>query len=133
MPSLPRLQRACGNRRKRPTCTERDRISSEFKLREQCSQTAQHRSNRIPWRFRLAQITTNHRKSANPPAPRDHYLIVRPTRPHTRRMTMSKIALALAFALAVTYAVPASAAPTTCGHSTMQYDSSGTWTGPYCD
>jgi hypothetical protein len=54
-------------------------------------------------------------------------------RPHTRRMTMSKIALALAFAMAVIYAVPASAAPTTCGHSTMQYDSSGTWTGPYCD
>jgi hypothetical protein len=43
---------------------------------------------------------------------------------------LTRIALALALALA---AVPASAAPTTCGHSTMQYDSSGTWTGPYCD
>ena len=45
----------------------------------------------------------------------------------------TKIVLALAFALALMSAVPASAAPTTCGHSTMQYDSSGTWTGPYCD
>ncbi len=43
----------------------------------------------------------------------------------------TKITLALALALAVSYAVPASAGPTTCGHATMQYDSSGTWTGPY--
>jgi hypothetical protein len=49
-------------------------------------------------------------------------------------MTMwTKITLALALALAVGYAVPASAGPTTCGSATMQYDSSGTWTGPYCD
>jgi len=49
-------------------------------------------------------------------------------------MTMwTKITLALALALAVSYAVPASAGPTTCGHATMQYDSSGTWTGPYCN
>jgi hypothetical protein len=46
---------------------------------------------------------------------------------------LTKITLALALALATVYAVPASAAPTTCGHSTVQYDSSGTWTGPYCD
>ena len=45
----------------------------------------------------------------------------------------TKITLALALALAVSYAVPASAGPTTCGHATMQYDSSGTWTGPYCE
>ena len=102
---------------------ERDRSRSEFKY---CS-------NRITQRFRLAQISTNQRKPANPFAPRDHYLILGPIPALTRRMIMSKIALALAFALAVTYAVPASAAPTTCGHSTMQYDSSGTWTGPYCD
>jgi hypothetical protein len=46
---------------------------------------------------------------------------------------LTKITLALALVLGTAYAVPASAAPTTCGHSTMQYDSSGTWTGPYCD
>jgi hypothetical protein len=46
---------------------------------------------------------------------------------------LSKITLAVALAFAVSYAVAASAAPRTCGHSTMQYDSSGTWTGPYCD
>ena len=39
---------------------------------------------------------------------------------------LSKITLALAFAFAVIYAVPASAGPTTCGYGTMQYDSSGT-------
>jgi hypothetical protein len=53
---------------------------------------------------------------------------------HTRRMTMlTRITLALALAFAVSYVVPASAGPRTCGHATMQYDSSGTWTGPYCD
>jgi hypothetical protein len=41
---------------------------------------------------------------------------------------LTKITLALAFA--VGYAVPASAGPRTCGYNTMQYDSSGTWTGP---
>jgi len=46
---------------------------------------------------------------------------------------LSKITLAVALAFAINNAVPASAAPRTCGHSTMQYDSSGTWTGPYCD
>ena len=47
---------------------------------------------------------------------------------------LSKITLALAFAfLAVIYVVPASAGPRTCGYGAMQYDSSGTWTGPYCD
>jgi hypothetical protein len=46
---------------------------------------------------------------------------------------LTKITLALAFAFAVGYAVPASAGPRTCGYNTMQYDSSGTWTGPYCD
>ena len=45
----------------------------------------------------------------------------------------TKITLALALALAVSYAVPASVGPRTCGSATMQYDSSGTWTGPYCD
>ena len=40
----------------------------------------------------------------------------------------SKIVLAVALALAISYAIPASAGPRTCGHSTMQYDSSGTWT-----
>jgi len=49
-------------------------------------------------------------------------------------MTMlTKITLALAFALAISYALPASAGPRTCGYGAMQYDSSGTWTGPYCD
>jgi hypothetical protein len=53
---------------------------------------------------------------------------------HTRRMTMmTKLTLALAFALAVGCAAPASAGPRTCGHNSVQYDSSGTWTGPYCD
>jgi hypothetical protein len=46
---------------------------------------------------------------------------------------LSKITLAVALAFAVSYATAAPAAPRTCGHSTMQYDSSGTWTGPYCD
>jgi hypothetical protein len=46
---------------------------------------------------------------------------------------LSKITLAVALAFAVSYAAVASAAPRTCGHSTMQHDSSGTWTGPYCD
>lgn len=46
---------------------------------------------------------------------------------------LSKITLAVVLAFAVSSAVPALAAPRTCGHSTMQYDSSGTWTGPYCD
>ena len=46
---------------------------------------------------------------------------------------LSKIALALAFALAVGSVVPASAAPRTCGSNMIQYDSSGTWSGPYCD
>jgi hypothetical protein len=46
---------------------------------------------------------------------------------------LSKITLAVALAFAISNAVPASAGPRTCGHSTMQYDSSGTWTGPYCD
>jgi hypothetical protein len=46
---------------------------------------------------------------------------------------MAKITLALALAFAAIYAVPASAGPRTCGYSTPQYDSSGTWTGPYCD
>jgi hypothetical protein len=45
----------------------------------------------------------------------------------------SKIVLAVALAFALGSAVPASAGPRTCGHSSMQYDSSGTWTGPYCD
>jgi hypothetical protein len=46
---------------------------------------------------------------------------------------LTKITLVLAFAFAVGCAVPASAGPRTCGYNTMQYDSSGTWTGPYCD
>jgi hypothetical protein len=45
---------------------------------------------------------------------------------------LTRITLALA-PLAASYVVPASAGPRTCGHATMQYDSSGTWTGPYCD
>jgi hypothetical protein len=48
---------------------------------------------------------------------------------------LSKIALPLASALAIIYfySVPASAGPRTCGYNMPQYDSSGTWTGPYCD
>jgi hypothetical protein len=46
---------------------------------------------------------------------------------------LSKITLALAFALAASYVVPASAGPRTCGHDTVQYDSSGSWVGPYCN
>ena len=46
---------------------------------------------------------------------------------------LSKITLALAFAFAVISVVPAFSDPRTCGYGAMQYDSSGTWTGPYCD
>jgi hypothetical protein len=46
---------------------------------------------------------------------------------------LAKITLAVALAFALSYAVAASAAPRTCGHNTMHYDSSGTWSGPYCD
>jgi hypothetical protein len=46
---------------------------------------------------------------------------------------LTKMTLSLALALAVGFAAPASAGPKTCGYNTMQYDSSGTWTGPYCD
>ena len=46
---------------------------------------------------------------------------------------MTKITLALAFAFAVATAIPASAAPRTCGYTTFQYDSSGATEGPYCD
>jgi hypothetical protein len=45
---------------------------------------------------------------------------------------MTNIALALTLAFAISYAVMASAGPTTCGSSTYQYDSSGTTVGPYC-
>ena len=38
---------------------------------------------------------------------------------------LSKITLALAFAFAVSSAVPASAGPRTCGYGTMQYDKLG--------
>jgi hypothetical protein len=77
-------------------------------------------------------MSANHRKLAEAVAELDHYLVGEAIpASHTRRKIMlTRIALALALALA---AVPASAAPTTCGHSTMQYDSSSTWTGPYCD
>jgi hypothetical protein len=44
-----------------------------------------------------------------------------------------KVTVALALALVVTYAVAASAGPRTCGYNMPQYDSSGTWVGPYCD
>ena len=61
MPSLPRLQRACGN----------------HQLREHCSHTARHRieacRGRPDWR-----ISTNHRKPGNPSAPRDHYFVGEP-------------------------------------------------------
>ena len=43
---------------------------------------------------------------------------------------LSKITLALAFAFAVIYVVPASAGPRTCGYGAMQYDSSGTGLAP---
>ena len=43
---------------------------------------------------------------------------------------LSKITLALAFAFAVIYTVPASAGPRTCGYGTMQYDSSGPGLAP---
>jgi hypothetical protein len=46
---------------------------------------------------------------------------------------MTKITLALALAFAVATAIPASAAPRTCGYTTFQYDSSGATEGPYCD
>ena len=45
---------------------------------------------------------------------------------------LTKIMLALTFAVVVSYAVPASAGPRTCGFTMLQYDSSGTTTGPYC-
>jgi hypothetical protein len=38
---------------------------------------------------------------------------------------MTKITLALALAFAAIAAVPASAAPHTCGYTTFQYDSTG--------
>jgi hypothetical protein len=46
---------------------------------------------------------------------------------------LSKIVLTVVLAFAVMSAVPASAGPRTCGYSAPQYDSSGTWVGPYCD
>jgi hypothetical protein len=46
---------------------------------------------------------------------------------------LSKIPLALAFALAISFTVLVSAGPKTCGSNAIQYDSSGTWVGPYCD
>ena len=50
---------------------------------------------------------------------------------------MTKIVTALALALAVMAAVPASAAPRgdtehTCGYPGCEYDSSGATVGPYC-
>ncbi len=45
---------------------------------------------------------------------------------------MTKITIALALLFAVATAVPASAAPHTCGYSGFQYDSSGATEGPYC-
>jgi hypothetical protein len=52
----------------------------------------------------------------------------------TRRIAMLfKITLVLALAFAVGSVLPASAGPRTCGSNMIQYDSSGTWTGPYCD
>jgi hypothetical protein len=45
---------------------------------------------------------------------------------------LSRIALALALALAGVYAAPATAGPRTCGFNVMIYDSSGSPTGPYC-
>ena len=84
--------------------------------------------------IKFAQIGTKHRKSRKAFAALEHLLVPQPFLAHTRRMTMlTKITLALAFAFAVIYAVPASANPRTCGSNTVQYDSSGTWTGPYCD
>ena len=44
----------------------------------------------------------------------------------------TKAIRALALALAVIQAAPASAGPRTCGSSTFQYDSSGATVGPYC-
>jgi len=46
---------------------------------------------------------------------------------------MTKITLALAVVFAVATAIPASAAPRTCGYTDFQYDSSGATVGPYCD
>jgi hypothetical protein len=61
MRSLPRLQRTCGN----------------HQLREHCAQTAApHRSVSRP--SRLAQISTNHRKPANPSGARNHYFTGEP-------------------------------------------------------
>ena len=80
-------------------------------------------------------MSANHRKPAEAVAQLDHYLVGEaiPGFPTRRKIMLKKITLALALAFAAVYAVPALAAPTTCGHSTVQYDSSGTWTGPYCD
>jgi hypothetical protein len=80
-------------------------------------------------------MSANHRKPAEAGAELDHYLVGEaiPGFYTRRKIMLTKITLALALVLAAVYAVPASAAPTTCGHSTVQYDSSGTWTGPYCD
>jgi hypothetical protein len=46
---------------------------------------------------------------------------------------LSKVTVALAFALVIAYTGAASAGPRTCGYNSPQYDSSGTWQGPYCD
>ena len=43
---------------------------------------------------------------------------------------MTKITLALAVVFAVATAIPASAAPRTCGYTDFQYDSSGATVGP---
>ena len=40
--------------------------------------------------------------------------------------------ITLALALAIGFAVSASADPRTCGFSAFQYDSSGATVGPYC-
>jgi len=47
-------------------------------------------------------------------------------------IVLTKIALALALAFALSHAVPAAAGPSTCGSTTFQYDSSGSPVGPYC-
>ena len=80
-------------------------------------------------------MSANRRKPAEAVAELDHYLVGEaiPGFSHEEKDHVDQITLALALALAAVYAAPASAAPTTCGHSTVQYDSSGTWTGPYCD
>jgi hypothetical protein len=80
-------------------------------------------------------MSANHRKRAEAVAELDHYLVGEaiPGFSNEEKDHVDQNHSGSRLGARRVYAVPASAAPTTCGHNTVQYDSSGTWTGPYCD